>query len=265
MIQWFNHQHPQYSPKIADPLAPIKIPTTPQDSLEAKEMVSLLKLGCQMNPNSNVPLLLCSSYAQTKLHYSLPSQIRVNVCSGQGSHLSFCPFAASEEHLCQSWAMAVPGCQWQRPMSSYHIAGEQRRKHSSGWDVGFRFSCPNKVPGFNGTEQGRGQHPSSHQEKLPPAPLLLVPVSVRDWIKWWRKVDLLCSAKSQKSGNNSNSQSWIFSEKHLQAAFWSSKDFSLSLLFFPPFSFTTEKSLTNNHFTLYSSSIKAITPGYVIN
>lgn len=35
--------------------------------------------------------------------------------------------------------------------------------------------------------------------------------------------------------------------------------------FSPPFSFTTEKSLTNNHFTLYSSSIKAITPGYVIN
>lgn len=93
-----------------------------------------------------------------------------------------------------------------------------------------------KLPGFYGTEQGRVPHTSSHQEKLHSAPLLLVPVSVRDWMKWWRKVDLLCSAKSQKSGNNSNSQSWIFSEKHLQAAFWSNKDFSLFLLlFFPPF------------------------------
>lgn len=115
------------------------------------------------------------------------------------------------------------------------ITAKQRRKCCSSLDVGFRFSCPDKAPGFNGTEQGRVPHTSPHQEKLHSAPLLLVPVSVRDWIKWWRKVDLFCSAKTPKSGNNSNSQAWIFSEKHLQASFWSSKDFSLFLLFFPPF------------------------------
>lgn len=187
-----HSSHPRY----LLPLASVKIPTTPRDSLEAKEMVSLLKLSCHMSPNSNVSLLLCSSYAQTKLQYFLPSQIRVNVSSRQESHLWFCPCAASEEYLRKSWAKALPGCQWQRPISSYHITGKQRRKCSSGSDVGLRFSCPNKVPGFNGTEQGRVPHTSSHQEELHSAPLPLVPMSVRDWIKWWRKVDLLYSAKS---------------------------------------------------------------------
>lgn len=129
-------------------------------------------------------------------------------------------------------------------------------------------SCPNKPPWFNDAEHGRITYTSSHQDELHLPPLLLIPVSGRRlnlshgerWI--CSAVQRICKAPNLEIIAIPISVSFL-KKRHLQVAFLGTVKIFLFFFFF--FYFTIVKSLTNNHFTLYSSSIEAITPGYVIN
>ena len=102
------------------------------------------------------------------------------------------------------------------------------------------------------------------------APLLPVPISVRR-LNLSRRERWICSAvqRMYKASNRVIIVTPIlesFQKKPFTSSFfWAINIFLFFFFFFFFFFFTMVKSLTNNHFTLYSSSIKAITSGYVIN